>query len=156
MVYQTMNCLNKKGSKELKQKLVEWIMKKSNVRESPISCDTLLITDVEYGVKRRVPKLLLDCSMQQLQNELTASIYDGGLLGARYADTNDVIIGDTILRSLALPQLHPMIDNHKMMCGCAICNTSKYFQESSNAWRRKQLKPRSIKQIFHVEEKNMK
>ena len=26
------------------------------------------------------------------------------------------------------------------MCGCAICNTSKYFQESSNAWRRKQLK----------------
>ena len=27
-----------------------------------------------------------------------------------------------------------------MMCGCAICNTSKYFQESLNAWRRKQLK----------------
>ena len=33
-----------------------------------------------------------------------------------------------------------MIDRHKMMCGCAICNTSKYFQESLNAWRRKQLK----------------
>ena len=27
-----------------------------------------------------------------------------------------------------------------MMCGCAICNTSKYFQESLNAWQRKQLK----------------
>ena len=27
-----------------------------------------------------------------------------------------------------------------MMRGCAICNTSKYFQESLNAWRRKQLK----------------
>ena len=27
------------------------------------------------------------------------------------------------------------------MCGCAICNTSKCFQESLNAWRRKQLKP---------------
>ena len=26
------------------------------------------------------------------------------------------------------------------MCGCAICNTSKYMQESLNAWRRKQLK----------------
>ena len=26
------------------------------------------------------------------------------------------------------------------MCGCAICNTSKHFQESLNAWRRKQLK----------------
>ena len=33
-----------------------------------------------------------------------------------------------------------MTDNHKMMCGCAICNTSKYMQESLNAWRRKQLK----------------
>ena len=27
-----------------------------------------------------------------------------------------------------------------MMCGCAICNTSKYFQSLLNAWRRKQLK----------------
>ena len=33
-----------------------------------------------------------------------------------------------------------MADNHKMVCGCAICNTSKYIQESLNAWRRKQLK----------------
>ena len=33
-----------------------------------------------------------------------------------------------------------MTDIHKMMCGCAICNTSKYMQEYLNAWRRKQLK----------------
>ena len=45
-----------------------------------------------------------------------------------------------MLCSLAPPQLHPMTDNHKMMRGCAICNTSKYMQESLNAWRRKQLK----------------
>ena len=51
-----------------------------------------------------------------------------------------MIISDTILRSLAPPQLRPIIYHHKMMCGCAICNTSNYFQESLNAWRRKQLK----------------
>ena len=45
-----------------------------------------------------------------------------------------------MFRSLAPPQLRPMTDNHKMMCGCAICNTSKFMQESLNAWRRKQLK----------------
>ena len=45
-----------------------------------------------------------------------------------------------MLRSLAPPQLRPMKDNQKMMYGCAICNTSKYMQESLNAWRRKQLK----------------
>ena len=63
MVYQTMHCSNKKLSKALREKLVEWIMKSSNVRESPIAPDTLLIPDAESGVKRRLTKLLLECSM---------------------------------------------------------------------------------------------
>ena len=78
--------------------------------------------------------------MQKLHNELISSPDDAGLVGVRYAITNNVIITDTMLLSLAPPQLRPMTDNHKMMCGCAICNTSKYMQESLNAWRRKQLK----------------
>ena len=112
----------------------------SNVRESPIVRDTLLITDADYGVKKRVPKLLLGCSMQQFHNELIASPDFDGLLGARHADTNDVIISDTILCSLEPPQLRPSKYHHKMMCDCSICKNSKYFQESLNAWRRKQLK----------------
>ena len=115
-------------------------MKNSNVRESPIIRDTLLIADADTKEKLRVPKLLLECSMRQLHNELIDSPDDGGLVGARHAITNDVIISDTVLCSLAPPQLRPMTDNHKMMCGCAICNTSNYMQESLNAWRRKQLK----------------
>ena len=111
----------------MRQKIVDWIMKNSNVRQSPITCDTLLITDADTKVKRRVPKLLLECSMRQLHNELIASPDYGGLVGARHAITNDVIISDTMLRSLATPQLRPMTDNHKMMCGCDICNTSKYM-----------------------------
>ena len=51
-----------------------------------------------------------------------------------------LISSDTMLGYLAHPQLSPMTDNHKRMCGCSICNTSKYIQESLNAWRRKQLK----------------
>ena len=115
-------------------------MKNSNVRQSPITPDTSLIADVDTKVKHRVPKLLLECYMQQLHNELIASPDDGGLVGARHAKTNDVIISDTMLHSLAPPQLRPMTDNHKMMCGCAICNTSKYMQEYLNAWSQKQLK----------------
>ena len=131
MVYQTMHCSNKKISKALRQKLVEWIMKNSNVRESTISRDTLLITDAESGVKRRVPKLLLECYMQQLHNELIDSPDDGGLLGAILANTNDVIFSDTMLCSLALPQLRPITDHQKMMRGCAIWNTSKKFNNRS-------------------------
>ena len=77
----------------------------------------------EYGVKRRVIKILLECSMKQLQNDLISSPDDGGLLVSRHADTNDMVISDTIIRSLAPPQLRPMTDHQKMMCGCAICNT---------------------------------
>ena len=94
--------------------------------------------------------------MRHLHNELIASPDDGGLVGARHAITNDVIISDTMLRSLAPPQLRPMTDNHKIMCGCAICNTSKYMQESLNAWRRKQLENhKRKKQRIHVEEEKM-
>ena len=78
--------------------------------------------------------------MRQLHNELIASPNDGGLVGARHTITNDVIINETMLCSLAPPQLRPMTDNHKMMCGRDICNTSKYMQESLNAWRRKKSK----------------
>ena len=116
---------------------VDWIMKNSNVRQSQITRDTLLIADADTKVKRRVPKLFLECSMRQFHNDLIASPDDGGLVGARHAITNDVIIGDTILRYLAPPQLRPMTDNHKMMYGCAICNTFKYMQESINAWMQK-------------------
>ena len=98
-------------------------MKNSNVRESPISRDTLLITHVKSGVKRRVPKLLLECSMQQFHNELIDSPYDGVLIGSRHADKNDVVVSDTMLCYLAPPQLLPMIDHHKILSGCAICNT---------------------------------
>ena len=41
----------KKVSKALRDKLVGRITKNPNVRESPIACDTLLITDAESGVK---------------------------------------------------------------------------------------------------------
>ena len=130
----------KKISKALRKEIVDWIMKSSNVRQYPITRDTLLIADADTKVNRRVPKLLLECSMWQLHNEIIAFPDDGVLVGARHAIINDVIISDTMLNSLAPPQLLPMTDNHKMMCGCAICNTSKYMQEYLNTWRRKQLK----------------
>ena len=68
----------------MRQEIVDWIIKNSNVRQSPITRDTLLIADAYSKVKRRVPKLLLECSVRQLHNELIASPDDGGLLGARH------------------------------------------------------------------------
>ena len=53
--------------------------------------------------------------MQQLHNELIASPDNVGLLGARHEDKFYMIFSDTMLCSLARPQLRPMIDNHKIM-----------------------------------------
>ena len=75
----------KKTSKALRKETVDWIMKNSNVRHSTITRDTLLIAGIDTKVKRRVPKLLLECSMRHLHNELIASPYDGGIVGARNA-----------------------------------------------------------------------
>ena len=108
--------------------------------ESPISRDTLLIIDKESRVKQRVLKILLKCFMRQLQNEIIASPDDVDLLAASHDVTNNLIISDTMLCSLSPPQLRTMADNHKTICGCAICNTSKYSQKLLNAWQRKKLK----------------
>ena len=43
-----------------KKETVKWIIKNSNVGESPIDRDTLLITDAESGVKWRVTKNLTE------------------------------------------------------------------------------------------------
>ena len=93
----------KKISKALRKETVDWINKNSKKCESPITSDTLLIADADTRVKRRVPKVLLECSMRQFHNELIASPDDGGLVGAKDAITNDVIISNTVLRSLAPP-----------------------------------------------------
>ena len=62
MVYQTMHCLNIIFQQGIDTEISGVDNEKSNVRESPISRDTLIITDAKYGVKRRVPKILLGCS----------------------------------------------------------------------------------------------
>ena len=61
----------KKTSKSLRKETVDWIMKNSNVRQSPITRDTLLIADADTKEKRRVPKPLLEFSMRQLKRWLS-------------------------------------------------------------------------------------
>ena len=63
----------KKISTALRKSTVYSMMKDSNVHQSPITRDTLLIADADTKEKRRVPKILLECSMRQLHNELIAS-----------------------------------------------------------------------------------
>ena len=51
----------KKVYDALIQKVVDWVLRDSNVRELPIVCNTLLIDKHGNGVQTHVPKLLLEC-----------------------------------------------------------------------------------------------
>jgi hypothetical protein len=130
----------KKVDDTLIQKVVDWILRNSNIRESPIVRDTLLVDDDGDGVKTRVPKLLLECSVRELHNELIAPTSEGGLEEAKDRVTGEVIISDTMLRSIMPEQIRRMQEHHKQMCGCDYCNTAASMQSSLNAWRKAKVK----------------
>ena len=65
----------KRISKALRQEIVDWKMKNSNVRQYPITRDTLPIADADTKVKRRVPKFFWNvpcdsCTMSSLLHQM--------------------------------------------------------------------------------------
>ena len=95
-------------------------------------------TEVKWSIKSCI--FLLELSIRQLHNKTLALPYYVGLIGSIHANKNDVIISEKYICAFAPPSLTPMTDDHKMMCGCAICKNSKYFQELLNVWQKKKLK----------------
>ena len=93
-------------SKALRNKTVDWIMKNSNMSQSPISHDTLLIADADTKVKCRVPTLLLECSMRQLHNDIINPPDDGGLVSASAISKVSRDIGDSRTFELYIIQIN--------------------------------------------------
>ena len=81
-------------------KVVDWVLRNSNLCESLIIRDTLLINEQVKDDQTRAPKLLLNCYMQELHNELIVPVSGGGLEEAKYHVTGELIISDTILRHI--------------------------------------------------------
>jgi hypothetical protein len=126
-------------TKEVKLTLHGWVLDVDHPRvvNSPTANDTLLVLNEESGKKERVGKLLIEISVRELHNDLISPASDGGLAAARV--DGKVIISDTALRYLLPPQLKPMTEKHKQMCGCEVCLVPDSPQRSLNA-RRARLK----------------
>ena len=88
MVYQTMHCSKKKKLKSIETE-ISWV-DNEKFQCAWVSNSTWYFIYHWCGIwsKTESAEILLECSMQKLHNELTASIDDGGLL---------VIISDTML-----------------------------------------------------------
>ena len=80
-----------------------------------------------------IPKLLLQVSVQELHNSMVSSPEEGGIKEERYAD-NNIIIGDSTIRSILPPHLKKMSARYKVMCGCECCVFSRIIHSSLLSW----------------------
>ena len=88
----------------VKDALVQWILKHPQVRDSPIAKDCLKIKVTGTDKKEVVHKKLFQISVRELYNDLIKPEDQGGLKEAKDASGN-VIIGLTTLRYLMPPQV---------------------------------------------------
>ena len=85
-----------------------------------------------------VTKLLLQVSVRELHNILVSDPNDGGLKDCR-GENGKIIISDSKLCSLLLPQLKQMSARYKIMCGCECCISDKSIHSSLLSWRDRYL-----------------
>ena len=79
-------------------------------------------------------KCLLQVSVRELHNRLVSDPNDGGIKYAKDEDDN-IIISDSTLCSLLLPQLKQMSARYKVICGYECCIYAKSIYSSLLSWR---------------------
>ena len=104
---------------------------------SAIKSDTLLVKDKD-GNKVKMPKLLLECTPQELHNDMLKPVLKGGFGGA-YDDKGNVLISDTALRSFLPKNLRKMTNQYKQMCCCETCVVPKGLLTSLHSWQTKRI-----------------
>ena len=96
-----------KINEQIKCNLYTWITHHPQVFQSPISNDCLKVMLYDQTEPQLVPKLLLQVPIIKLHNSLVGDKNDCGLKDARDED-GKIIISDSTLRSLFIPQLKHM------------------------------------------------
>ena len=99
----------------------------------------------DYNTETQLfPKYLLQVSVRELHNSLVSDKNDGGLKKCRDEDDN-IIISDSILRSLLPHQLKQISAQYKFMCGCEFCIFAKSIHSLLISWSDRYLKNSNIK-----------
>ena len=97
--------------------------------QSPNSTDCLKVIFDDQTEPQIVPKILLQLSVRELHNILVSDPNYGGLEEARNEE-NNIIISDSTLRMLLLPQLIQMLSQYKVMCECECCISDNIIHAS--------------------------
>ena len=97
-----------KISEDISKYLYNWIIHHPKVVQSPIANDCLKVEIDGYTEPQIDTKTILQASVRELHNNLVSATKDGGLTEERDKD-NNIIISESTLRSLLLPQLKNVI-----------------------------------------------
>ena len=103
------------------------------VIQSPIAKDFIKIPIPGTTEHEMKPKLLLQCSVRELHNDLVKNPADGGCAAAQ--PNGKIIVSDTALHYMMPPQVRKFSNKHKIMCGCEVCITDNSVHTSLLAWR---------------------
>ena len=101
--------------------------------QSPIAHDCMKVKIDGHTEPQLVPKLLLQVSVRETHKNLVSDTDNDGIKEAIYEDDN-IIIGDSTLRSLLPPQ-SIFSSRYKFMCGCECLISSKMMHSSLLSWR---------------------
>ena len=118
-----------KINEQIKRNLYTWITRHPQVIQSPISNDCLKVVLDDQTEPQLVPNFLLRVSVRELHNSLVSDPNDGGLKDARDED-GKIIISDSTLCALLLPQLKQISARYNIMCGCECCIFAKSIHSS--------------------------
>ena len=117
-----------------RQAVLDWIYKHPDVIPSPLGSDTLLVQDPDNledpKAKIRKNKVLLQCSIRELHNDLYSSKI--GLDPAKLYKNGEPLISDTAFWALLPPEMRKITDRYKMMCCCEDCMLAHYYQSALN------------------------
>ena len=98
-------------TQEVLESVQDWILRHPLVIQSPIAKDCIKIPipgTTDHEIK---PKMLLQCSVRELHNDLVKDSNDGGCSAAR--KDGKIIVSDTALRYMMPPQVRKFSKKHK-------------------------------------------
>ena len=117
-----------KVNEDLRGKVHSFNENHPNVVQSPIMNDFVSVKDkADPTIVHKVPKLLLQVSIQELHNDLIEQLLEASKDGIP-------LVSDTKLREIMPPQVKMMTDRYKEMCGCTDCVRIGYFPSDNNTF----------------------
>ena len=141
----------------LNASLFEWVLNHPHVIASPIYKDTVIV-NVPNGngefTKERVGKLLLEISVRELHDDMMKDP-PIGFSDAYCKSTNKLLISERYLRNMLPPQLKPISEYQKQMCGCECCTVMRMHHESLLKFRKRECEQYSQNSTTRTRSKSL-